>query len=157
MTIVLDDDRSYDECWPSFYYGPEGQAQVFSNPLEVPEGWHDSPDKVGDPDAVTVIPFYDEAVAAANGSEAEEGEDDEDQSEEQGEETSDELISEGDDGQGEGDEEGQGEELQVEELPALDDITKDEIAARLRAKGVNFNPTWNKERLYGVLKDATEE
>lgn len=54
--------------WPCWYYGPDNQSGIFHNALEVPEGWHDSPDKVDDPDAVTVIPGLDEAVAAAEGS-----------------------------------------------------------------------------------------
>lgn len=150
-------ELSYEDCWPSIFYGPNGQSQVFSSPLEVPDGWHDSPAKVGDPKAKTEIPFYDEAVAAANSTPANEGDGDEKQQDEESEEGQDELIPEGDDeqpGEGEGE---QQEEVQVEALPALEDITKDEIAARLRAKGANFNPTWSKERLYGVLKDASED
>lgn len=150
-------ELSYEDCWPSVFYGPKGQSQVFSSPLEVPDGWHDSPAKVGDAKAKTEIPFYDEAVAAANSTPANEGDGDEEQQDEEGEEGQDELEPEGDDeqpGEGEGE---QQEEVQVEALPALEDITKDEIAARLRAKGANFNPTWSKERLYGVLKDALED
>lgn len=150
-------ELSYNDCWPSVYYGPDGQSQVFSNPLEVPEGWHDSPAKVGDPKAVTDIPFYDEAVAAANSTTANEGGDDEEQQDQEDEEGQDELVSEGDDEQSGEREDEQQEELQVETLPDLNDITKEEIAARLRSKGANFNPTWSKERLYGVLKDALED
>lgn len=151
-------ELSYEDCWPSVFYGPNGQSQVFSSPLEVPEGWHDSPAKVGDPKAKTEIPFYDEAVAAANSTPANEGGDDEEQQDQENEEgQQDELVPEGDDEQsGEGEDEQQ-EELQVEALPDRNDITKEEIAARLRAKGANFNPTWSKERLYGVLKDALED
>lgn len=55
--------------WPAFFYGPNGQSQKFNRPDEVPDGWHDSPDKFdedGQPKkgAKTEIPGYDEAVAS---------------------------------------------------------------------------------------------
>lgn len=31
--------------WPAWYYGPDGAAQVFKSPEEVPEGWVDSMSK----------------------------------------------------------------------------------------------------------------
>lgn len=66
--------------WPAVFYGPDGQDQVFNHPTEVPEGWHDHPAKVGDPDAVTVIKGLEEALAAED---LEDNEDDEDEDEEE--------------------------------------------------------------------------
>jgi hypothetical protein len=34
-------------AWPAWYFGPDGQKQIFQSEEEVPEGWVDSPDKVG--------------------------------------------------------------------------------------------------------------
>lgn len=33
--------------WPGWYYGPDGQSQIFQSEDEVPEGWEDHPSKVG--------------------------------------------------------------------------------------------------------------
>lgn len=44
------------QSWPAWFYGEDGQAQIFNGPDEVPEGWHDNPAKVGDKDAVTHLP-----------------------------------------------------------------------------------------------------
>lgn len=64
--------------WPAVFYGPEGQNQIFNRPSEVPEGWHDDPAKVGDPDAVTIVPDLEEALAAEGAGEEDEGEGEED-------------------------------------------------------------------------------
>lgn len=32
--------------WPGWYYGPDGAAEIFNGPDEVPEGWEDHPAKV---------------------------------------------------------------------------------------------------------------
>ena len=32
--------------WPSYRYGPEGQAKIFQSEDEVPAGWADHPSKV---------------------------------------------------------------------------------------------------------------
>ena len=34
---------------PSWYYGPDGQADIFYTEKDVPEGWADHPAKVGGP------------------------------------------------------------------------------------------------------------
>ena len=65
--------------WPSWFYGPHGQSAVFAGPLEVPEGWHDTPNKFGEDgealeDAETEIPGYAEAVANAEDSDESEDE-----------------------------------------------------------------------------------
>ena len=52
--------------WPAVFYGPDGQDQVFESPDQVPEGWHDDPAKVGDPEAVTVVQGLEEMLAATN-------------------------------------------------------------------------------------------
>lgn len=41
--------------WPSWRYGPDGQAQIFNNADEVPAGWSDHPSSVGA--AVKADPF----------------------------------------------------------------------------------------------------
>jgi hypothetical protein len=33
--------------WPAWFYGPDGQSQIFQNEDEVPSGWEDHPSKVG--------------------------------------------------------------------------------------------------------------
>lgn len=33
--------------WPSWMYGPNGASMICNGPEEVPEGWVDSPAKVG--------------------------------------------------------------------------------------------------------------
>lgn len=33
--------------WPSWMYGPNGASGIFQSAAEVPEGWVDSPAKVG--------------------------------------------------------------------------------------------------------------
>lgn len=104
--------------WPAVFYGPDGQNQIFQRPTEVPEGWHDNPAKVGDPDAVTVIPGLDEALAG-EGSEVEE------------------------------DEEGDDEELEA--IPAYEDITAAEIKALLDKHGVTYGATDSKTQLYNLL------
>lgn len=43
----MDDDNK--TTWPAWFYGPEGASQVFQNEDEVPEGWVDHPNKVGEP------------------------------------------------------------------------------------------------------------
>ena len=59
------------ESWPAWFYGPEGQSELFQNHDEVPEGWADHPSKVEmgpapieEPEAVTehshVPPAYEE-------------------------------------------------------------------------------------------------
>lgn len=34
------------EPTPSWYYGPDGAAQIFADPADVPKGWEDHPAKV---------------------------------------------------------------------------------------------------------------
>lgn len=34
--------------WPAYFYGPQGQAQVFQSEAEVPKGWEDHPSKHGE-------------------------------------------------------------------------------------------------------------
>lgn len=44
-----DPAESFDRFWPSWRYGPGGEAAVFNSPEEVPEGWEDHPSKVKEP------------------------------------------------------------------------------------------------------------
>lgn len=41
--------------WPGWFYGPNGEAQVFQNADEVPEGWFDSPQKATEHAAKTKV------------------------------------------------------------------------------------------------------
>lgn len=50
-----------------------------------------------------------------------------------------------DDEAGEGDDE--------EGLPEIDELTVEQIKEYLKDAKVQFNPSWNKERLYNLLKD----
>lgn len=34
------------KSWPAWRYGPNGQADIFQSPEEVPDGWQNHPDKV---------------------------------------------------------------------------------------------------------------
>jgi len=31
------------DYWPCWYYGPNGEAEIFDAPAEVPEGWQTTP------------------------------------------------------------------------------------------------------------------
>lgn len=35
-------------CWPSWYYGPNGEKAIFERAEDVPEGWFDHEDKHAD-------------------------------------------------------------------------------------------------------------
>lgn len=116
--------------WPSWFYGPNHQAQVFASPIEVPEGWHDSPDKFDEdgqplPDAHTDIPGLDEALAASEG-----------------------LSEDGDEG-----DDGEGEE-ETPDVPEYDDITVAEIKALLDDYEVEYADSDKKADLYAKLKTA---
>lgn len=38
------------QLWPSWYYGPDGEAEIFNNASEVPPGWTTDPyRKPGEP------------------------------------------------------------------------------------------------------------
>jgi hypothetical protein len=111
--------------WPAVFYGPHGQSGVFENPLEVPEGWHDTFHKFGEdgealPDATTEIPGLEEALAGADTSEDE------------------------------GDEEEEGDEDEAA-IPAIDDITVAEIKALLDDKKIEYQSGANKAELYTLL------
>jgi hypothetical protein len=30
-------------AWPAWFYGPDGDAEIFDAPEDVPEGWEDHP------------------------------------------------------------------------------------------------------------------
>ena len=113
--------------WPAVFYGPEGQNQIFNHPSEVPEGWHDNPAKVGDPDAVTEIIGLDEALAAEGAGEEDEGE-------------------------GEG--EGEGEEDTTVDVPDYDDVTAAEIKTLLGDYNVEYTESDSKRTLYDKLVAA---
>lgn len=36
---------SKHHAWPSWRYGPKGEAAVFESEADVPKGWHDHPSK----------------------------------------------------------------------------------------------------------------
>lgn len=157
-------DEKYDdgvEHWPAVFYGPADhdgeppQSATFNNPLEVPDGWHDHPAKVGDPKAKTEIPGYEEAVAAAN----ESGDEDD------GDEGEDDVNGDGVDPNEPGVRNSGADDLDrnIREtaerkgyvLPDIKDITKDEIIRRLETvkPKLSFNKNWNEQRLYDLLKD----
>ncbi len=55
------------KSWPSWRYGPNGQADVFSSPEEVPNGWVDHPSLVAEakapkPPAAPVVAKSDEGT-----------------------------------------------------------------------------------------------
>lgn len=54
-----------DETWPSWRYGPNGEARVFQSAEDVPEGWVDHPSLVRIPPAAPV-PSDDAFDAAAD-------------------------------------------------------------------------------------------
>lgn len=43
--------------WPSWRYGPGGQARVFDSGEDVPVGWHDHPSKVVTPESTGTRPL----------------------------------------------------------------------------------------------------
>lgn len=159
--------------WPCWFYGPKGQSQVFNSEDEVPEGWHDHPSKVGNPDAVTEIPDEEEAqekrieeiIAESNGDfeywpcwfYGPNGEsaifNSEDEVPEGWTNTQGDAPEPADAAE---DEEDDTDDSVDYVLPAEDDMTKDEILEQLTGRGINHNPSWKKDRLYGLLSDAVE-
>lgn len=145
-----------EQHWPAVFYGPDGQQEVFNGPLEVPEGWHDHPSKVGDDNAKTEIPGYEDAVAAAN-LDAEEGEEEEEDTTGEGEGVGAEHGQQGEKNTGAGDRDvniqaAAGENSFV--LPEKGKMSKDDITKMLTARKVSFNKNWNEGRLYDLLKDT---
>lgn len=153
--IRRDDEFEYGggaDRWPAVFYGPDGASEVFGSPLEVPEGWHDHPSKVGDNSAKTEIPGYDEAVVAAErdadavtagGTSVGEGGDDD--------------LNGGDDDLNGGVDLSEPADHKGYALPDIKDITKDEIKKQLQARKVQFNSNWNAQRLYDLLKDNLDK
>lgn len=37
--------KTDDQNWPAWYYGPNGESQIFQNEKDVPSGWKDHPSK----------------------------------------------------------------------------------------------------------------
>lgn len=125
--------------WPMWFYGPDGQSQIFNGPLEVPDGWHDSPDKFGDDGkavrgAKTDIPGYDDAVAE----------------EEAKAEAGAEADAEEDDGERPDDDAADGD------IPGYDDITKDKLREELDEMKVSYDRGDNKASLYTAFKAAKQ-
>lgn len=157
------------EHWPATFYGPpahegeEPQSAVFEGPLEVPEGWHDHPRKVGDPKAKTEIPGYEEAVAAAEAGEddGEDGEDGEQKLNADGVDPTEPGVK----NTGEDDldkhiaEKADEKAAEAFQLPPVDKITKKEIIDRLNTikPKLSFNTNWNEQRLYDLLKDNLDK
>lgn len=54
------------EAWPSWRYGPNGEAKIFHREEDVPAGWKDTPSAVFEPPAPPPPPAMDrnEAIAA---------------------------------------------------------------------------------------------
>lgn len=42
--------------FPAWFYGPNGQSQIFNSEDEIPKGWVDHPAKVSSKDTGTVVP-----------------------------------------------------------------------------------------------------
>jgi hypothetical protein len=54
------------KAWPAWWYGPNGEAQVFQRPEDVPDGWKTSPSAHFEPPpAPTPPPMTRKAVIAA--------------------------------------------------------------------------------------------
>lgn len=159
--------------WPAWYYGPDGQSEIFQDPLQVPDGWHDSPDKFGPDgkalkDAKTEIPGLEEAVAAANEKAANMTE--EEKAEEELGLSRDTAIEDASsvDGEKDGDNTvddavksdltgAEGQDSSPEKIAPIDAMTKFDVIGRLNAKRVSFNGNWSKERLYDLLKDNVDK
>lgn len=112
--------------WPAWYYGPQGQSQIFNSPIEVPEGWHDTPAKFGEDgealeDAVTEIPGLEEALVAGS-------------------------IASVDDDDGD----------KKPDVPEYNDITVAEIKTLLDDYEVEYEDADKKPELYAKLKAALE-
>lgn len=41
--------------WPGWFYGPNGEAEIFQSRDEVPKGWEDHPSKVKPPKADDIV------------------------------------------------------------------------------------------------------
>lgn len=63
--------------YPAWFYGPNGQSQVFNSDVEVPAGWQDHPSKVADkivtPAKTGSAPVGGAATAAGTASAAQTG------------------------------------------------------------------------------------
>jgi len=150
----LNNDPEYAKRWPSVWYGPDGQSAEFNSPLEVPEGWHDHPSKVGDKNAKSDIPFYEEAVAASE-SELTGGDEDEDEDHDPNEQ---EKLERGD-GTYVSDETQDTLSSDPVLLPPIDEMDKDVIIARLKGIGPldgQWQPNWSKQRLYDLLLQSVQ-
>jgi hypothetical protein len=147
------------EKWPAVFYGPDGQQEVYNGPLEVPEGWHDHPAKVGDAKAKTEIPGYEEAVAAQSDADEDEDQD----TDATGSQTNGDGVNPNEPGvHNTGAKDLDINIVKTAEakgyvLPEQKDITKDEIIKQLKARKVQFNASWNETRLYGLLKDNLDK
>lgn len=116
--------------YPAVFYGPDNAKVIVNGPLEVPEGWHDSPRKVGDPKARTTVPGLEEALAGGGESPSLVSDEDEEE------------IKKGDDELG---------------LPAYDDITAAQLEAALDKEGVAYKSSDDKYTLYLAFRAVLSE
>lgn len=52
----MSEDQKDPKWGPAFFYGPDGEAEVFNAAEDVPEGWQDHPFKVEDPKEAVAPP-----------------------------------------------------------------------------------------------------
>lgn len=122
--------------WPSWFYGPDNQSQIFNGPLEVPDGWHDSPDKFDEdgkpkPGAKTEIPDYEEAVKEQEAKAAAAEEDDDSEPED-------------------------GEADESNDVKAFADIDRSELREELDGMEVEYEKGDRKAALYDKYKAAKQ-
>lgn len=137
--------------WPSWRYGPNGQAQIFEHEEQVPEGWEDHPSKV----AQTEEPEEEKPARRRKPAEPQHGSAASDHTL-----GGDENINRGQPetheqgGATQGGETGQPTDSTPFSLPPEGDVNKNWIIEQLNARKVPHNPRWDKSKLYGLLHDA---
>lgn len=141
--------------WPSWRYGPGGQADIFQHAEQVPEGWVDHPNQLPAKDrpkdwsnprgGQPSFPSEDAGTVAADHTLG-----------------GDENINRGtpetnetDGGGTTGGELGQTvDNTNIFSLPPVEEATKPWIISQLNTRKIVHNPNWRKEKLYDLLRDA---
>lgn len=134
--------------WPGWWYGPDGEAEIFNGPLEVPEGWHDHPRKHLSEGELSVIVGLEEALVARDEQALEQAERDKQKLEEAADDDGDATPSTDND-----ELDLTNQDVVEETLLPVDDLSAEEIKARLQGREVAFNASWSKQRLYDLLAD----
>lgn len=133
------------QAWPSWRYGPNGQAQIFEHEEQVPEGWEDHPSKVAGYEAlpegerfIGQEPFPPKPASSAAAEHSGTPETDETEG---GGTTGGELGQTTDN-------------TNLFTLPPVDEVDKTWVIQQLNTRKIVHNPKWRLQKLYDLLRDA---